>query len=98
MAVAEAEGVPGMLRRIAERDPPVIPEAKSPSRRQMEVTGGRLKVMGRRRTIPREMVSPGVDPIKRPKMTPTADAKMFWGWRTSMSAAKTMVPFLSPGF
>jgi hypothetical protein len=77
MAVADADGVPGMFNRIADRDPPVIPEANRPSRRHMDVTGGSPKVMGRRRTIPNEMVRPGVDPIKSPKITPTMEAKMF---------------------
>ena len=59
MAVAEADGVPGILRRIAEMEPPVIPAEKSPNRRQIEVTGGRENVSGKRSTIPKEMVRPG---------------------------------------
>jgi hypothetical protein len=39
MAVAEAEGVPGIFRRIAEKLPPVIPDAYNPKSRQIDVTG-----------------------------------------------------------
>jgi len=78
IAVADAEGVPGILRSIAEKDPPVMPEAKRPNNRHIDVTGGRLKVMGKRRTIPRDIVRPGVEPIKSPNTTPTIIAKRFW--------------------
>ncbi len=69
-AVADADGVPGILRRIADIDPPVIPDAYNPSSIQIEVTGFMVNVRGSRRTIPREMVKPGVDPINNPKSTP----------------------------
>jgi hypothetical protein len=64
-------------------EPPVIPAEKSPRRRQMDVTGGRENVRGKRSTIPKEMVRPGDAPMKSPKRTPDMDAKRFWILKTS---------------
>jgi hypothetical protein len=41
------------------------------------VTAGILNVRGNSRTMPKEMVSPGVDPINKPKITPNMTAKIF---------------------
>jgi len=92
IAVADAEGVPGMLSSMAEIDPPVIPEEKSPRRRQKEVTGGSVKVRGSRRTIPRLMVSPGVDPINKPNSAPIMEAEIFCNFNTSIKAAIAISP------
>lgn len=77
MAVADADGVPGIFSRIADMEPPHMPEAYNPSSRHIEVTAGRLKVMGNNSTIPNDMVNPGVEPMNNPKNTPIIDAKIF---------------------
>tara|TARA_B110000438_G_C15327601_1_gene442285 strand:+ start:84 stop:440 length:357 start_codon:yes stop_codon:yes gene_type:complete len=70
IAVAEAEGVPGMLRSIAEKLPPVMPPTYSPSKRAIEMSAGKTKVMGRRTMIPVLMVRPGIIPTIKPIRTP----------------------------
>ncbi len=75
MTVAEAEGVPGIFKRIAETAPPVIPPMYSPSIMLIAVTGPITKVMGRINTIPMLMVSPGRAPTTKPRITPTVLAR-----------------------
>ena len=93
IAVAEADGVPGIFNRIADNEPPVIPDAYKPSSKHIEVTADRLNVIGNNRTIPKEMVSPGVEPMNKPNTTPRNVAKIFENCSTSDREAK-MGPFI----
>ena len=79
--VAEAEGEPGMLMRMAAKLPPVIPPAKTPSRSATAVVGSRMKVTGKRMMMPALVVSPGIIPQMRPCRAPSAVARMLVGAR-----------------
>ena len=77
--VAEAEGEPGMLIRIAAKLPPVIPPTKTPRSSATAVVGSRMKVIGKRMMMPALVVSPGIIPLIRPCKAPRAVARMLVG-------------------
>ena len=79
IVVAEADGEPGMLMRMAAKLPPVIPPANTPSKSATAVVGSRMKVTGNRMMMPALVVRPGIIPHMRPCRAPKAVARMLVG-------------------
>jgi len=75
--VAAAAGVPGIFKKIAEIDPPVIPAWYKPRSIPIVASVDILKVRGSRMIIPRLTVRPGNTPTISPKTTPAKEARRF---------------------
>jgi len=68
--VADAEGVPGVLRRIAETLPPYMDPQNIAARTTIEGMTSNWYMSGSRRMIPMEPLIPGMAPITIPPTDP----------------------------
>jgi hypothetical protein len=86
--VAAAEGVPGIPKRIAETDPPVIPPIYVPSSKPIAGTASRLNDIGSASARATVKVSPGIDPKINPTKEPSPIAAIDIGVKASANAFK----------
>ena len=68
--MAAANGVPGILNKIAEIDPPHEPPTKIAIRKPIAGTAGKLIATGSNRIIPMRGPSPGMAPTINPTIIP----------------------------
>jgi hypothetical protein len=77
--VADADGCPGALRRMAEIEPPYIAPQNMAARVTRAAPYSRLYTRGKRRIIPIDPVIPGIAPRIIPPTTPISIISMVWG-------------------
>ena len=89
MAVAAADGVPGIPSNIAETDPPVMPPIYVPSSMPIAGVGGIEKVIGRISARATVKVRPGIEPKTSPSKVPPITAIKASGLKARGNAARS---------
>ena len=85
------DGVPGILRRIAEIKPPEIPPMYKPTRRAIPLVASRLNVIGRKRTTAIVALRPGTDPKIIPIIVPAQIRNRHIGFNTLANASVIII-------